>query len=170
LCRLDAASVRDRVGIGRPRAPAGATGDCGPPQWAAEGLDSTTYASVKSSSVEPLCVILRGWLHLKRLDEINAVLPRSHLEGIEVEAKCYLQICGVGFEQSPAYRGWCPFCNAQQADLRLVERKPRRPGASYRLHLPGKQYAEELQWGVDLEKTAGAKDHALPVPETQEPS
>jgi hypothetical protein len=37
-------------------------------------------------------------------------------------------------------------------------------------HLPGKQYAEELQWGVDLEKNAGAKDHALPVPETQEPS
>jgi hypothetical protein len=59
LCRLDAASVRDRVGIGRPRAPAGATGDCGLPQWAAEGLDSTSYASVKSSPLEPLCVILR---------------------------------------------------------------------------------------------------------------
>jgi hypothetical protein len=37
-------------------------------------------------------------------------------------------------------------------------------------HLPGKQYAEELKWDVDLEKTAGTKDHALPVPETQEPS
>jgi hypothetical protein len=65
-----------------------------------------------------------------------------------------------------AYRGWCPFCNAYAWS-----------GASraaqvlhIAFHLPGKQYSEELQWGVDLEKTAGAKDHALPVPETQEPS
>jgi len=90
---------------------------------------------VKSSPLEPLCVILRRWLHLKRLDEINAVLARSHLEGIEEEAKCYLQICGVGFEQYPCLSGLVPLCNAQQADLRLVERKPRRPGVSYRISL-----------------------------------
>ena len=31
-------------------------------------------------------------------------------------------------------------------------------------HLDDKLYAEELKWGVDLEKTTGTKAHALPVP------
>jgi peroxiredoxin len=101
------------------------------------------------------------------------------------------------------YRGgWCPFCNAQLADLRLVEPKLRasgfdvlfvstdRPELLYTslktqnipytlvsdpglraaqafhiaFHLDDEQYAEELKWGVDLEKTTGMKDHALPVP------
>jgi peroxiredoxin len=101
------------------------------------------------------------------------------------------------------YRGgWCPYCNAQLADLHLVEPKLRasgfevlflstdrpellyaslkNPDISYTLlsdphlqaaqafhiafHLDDEQYANELKWGVDLEKTTGTKDHALPVP------
>jgi peroxiredoxin len=31
-------------------------------------------------------------------------------------------------------------------------------------HLDDHAYAEELKWGVDLEKTTGTKAHALPVP------
>ena len=31
-------------------------------------------------------------------------------------------------------------------------------------HLDDQHYAEELKWGVDLEKTTGTKLHALPVP------
>ena len=31
-------------------------------------------------------------------------------------------------------------------------------------HLDDQQYAQQLKWGVDLEKTTGTRDHALPVP------
>ncbi|HEY2401556.1 MAG TPA: peroxiredoxin-like family protein [Steroidobacteraceae bacterium] len=101
------------------------------------------------------------------------------------------------------YRGgWCPYCNAQLADMHLVEPKLRasgfevlflstdrpellyaslkNPDISYTLlsdphlqaaqafhiafHLDDEQYANELKWGVDLEKTTGTKAHALPVP------
>lgn len=31
-------------------------------------------------------------------------------------------------------------------------------------HLDDQKYAEQLRWGVDLEKTTGTKAHALPVP------
>ena len=101
------------------------------------------------------------------------------------------------------YRGgWCPYCNAQLADLHLVEPKLRAAGfevlfistdrpellysslkeqtVSYTLlsdpslraaqafhiafHLDDQHYAEQLKWGVDLEKTTGTQDHALPVP------
>ena len=101
------------------------------------------------------------------------------------------------------YRGgWCPFCNAQLADLHAVEPKLRAAGfavlflstdrpdllysslkdqkVSYTLlsdpglraaqafhiafHLDHEHYAEQLKWGVDLEKTTGTKAHALPVP------
>jgi peroxiredoxin len=101
------------------------------------------------------------------------------------------------------YRGgWCPYCNAQLADLHLVESKLRAAGfqvlfistdrpellysslkdqtVSYTLlsdpglraaqafhiafHLDDQHYAQQLKWGVDLEKTTGTKDHALPVP------
>ncbi len=31
-------------------------------------------------------------------------------------------------------------------------------------HLTDEQYAEELKWGVDLEKTTGSSEHGLPVP------
>jgi peroxiredoxin len=31
-------------------------------------------------------------------------------------------------------------------------------------HLDDQHYAEQLKWGVDLEKTTGTKAHALPVP------
>jgi peroxiredoxin len=31
-------------------------------------------------------------------------------------------------------------------------------------HLDDQKYAEQLKWGVDLEKTTGTKAHALPVP------
>jgi peroxiredoxin len=101
------------------------------------------------------------------------------------------------------YRGgWCPYCNAQLADLHSVEPKLRAAGfkvlfmstdrpellysslkdqkVSYTLlsdpglraaqafhiayHLDDQHYAEQLKWGVDLEKTTGIKAHALPVP------
>lgn len=105
------------------------------------------------------------------------------------------------------YRGgWCPYCNAQLADMHTVEPKLRAAGfetlfvstdrpqilysslkaptqplaTSYTLlsdpelhaaqafhiafHLDDRLYAEELKWGVDLEKTTGTKAHALPVP------
>ena len=101
------------------------------------------------------------------------------------------------------YRGgWCPYCNAQLADMHLVEPRLRasgfevlflstdrpellysslkNPDISYTLlsdshlqaaqafhiafHLDDEQYANELKWGVDLEKTTGSKAHALPVP------
>ena len=101
------------------------------------------------------------------------------------------------------YRGgWCPYCNTQLADLRLVEPKLRRagfdvifistdrpallysslknPDIEYTLlsdpelmaaqafhiafHLDDQKYAEQLKWGIDLEKTTGNKAHALPVP------
>lgn len=101
------------------------------------------------------------------------------------------------------YRGgWCPFCNAQLADLHTVEPKLRAAGfevlflstdrphllysslkdqkVSYTLlsdpglraaqafhiafHLDDEHYAQQLKWGVDLEKTTGTKAHALPVP------
>ena len=101
------------------------------------------------------------------------------------------------------YRGgWCPYCNAQLADMHLVEPKLRASGfevlfistdrpellysslrdqkVSYTLlsdpelhaaqafhiafHLDDQQYAEELKWGVNLEKTTGTRQHALPVP------
>jgi peroxiredoxin len=101
------------------------------------------------------------------------------------------------------YRGgWCPYCNAQLADLHTVEPKLRAAGfevlfistdrpdllywslkdqkVSYTLlsdpglraaqafhiafHLDDAHYAEQLKWGVDLEKTTGTKAHALPVP------
>lgn len=101
------------------------------------------------------------------------------------------------------YRGgWCPFCNAQLADLHTVEPRLRAAGfevlfistdrpdllysslkdqkVSYTLlsdpglraaqafhiafHLDDEHYAEQLKWGVDLEKTTGTKAHALPVP------
>jgi peroxiredoxin len=32
------------------------------------------------------------------------------------------------------------------------------------LHLDEQHYADQLKWGVDLEKTTGTKNHALPVP------
>lgn len=101
------------------------------------------------------------------------------------------------------YRGgWCPYSNAQLADLRLVEPKLRASGFTilfistdrpellysslkaadihYTLlsdgqllaaqvfhiayHLDDAAYARQLVWGVDLEKTTGSKEHALPVP------
>jgi peroxiredoxin len=101
------------------------------------------------------------------------------------------------------YRGgWCPYCNAQLADMHLVEPKLRASGfevlfistdrpellysslrdqkVSYTLlsdpelhaaqafhiafHLDDHLYAQELKWGVNLEKTTGTKQHALPVP------
>jgi len=31
-------------------------------------------------------------------------------------------------------------------------------------HLTDEEYSEELKWGVDLEKTTGTANHALPVP------
>jgi hypothetical protein len=31
-------------------------------------------------------------------------------------------------------------------------------------HLDEQHYADQLKWGVDLEKTTGTKNHALPVP------
>ena len=101
------------------------------------------------------------------------------------------------------YRGgWCPFCNAQLADLHTVEPELRAGGfevlflstdrpdllysslkdqkVSYTLlsdpglraaqafhiafHLDDEHYAEQLERGVDLEKTTGTKAHALPVP------
>jgi peroxiredoxin len=105
------------------------------------------------------------------------------------------------------YRGgWCPFCNAQLADLHEVEPRlvksgfevifvssdrpallyaslkdeTRRKSLTYTLlsdpelraaqafgiafHLDDKAYAQQLSYGVDLEKTTGTKAHALPVP------
>ena len=101
------------------------------------------------------------------------------------------------------YRGgWCPYCNAQLADMHLVEPRLRASGfevlfistdrpellysslrdqkVSYTLlsdpelraaqafhiafHLDDERYAQQLKWGVDLEKTSGTKAHALPVP------
>jgi peroxiredoxin len=101
------------------------------------------------------------------------------------------------------YRGgWCPYCNGQLADMRLVEPRLRASGfevlfvstdrpellysslktqnITYTLlsdgplraaqafhvayHLDDKQYADQLKWGVDLEKTTGTTEHALPVP------
>jgi peroxiredoxin len=124
----------------------------------------------------------------KRADSTSYVFSAGHLE----------RPCILIF-----YRGgWCPYCNAQLADLRVVEPKLRASGfevvfvstdrpellyaslktqdITYTLlsdpqlraaqafhiafHLDDKQYAEELKWGVDLEKTTGTKDHALPVP------
>jgi len=101
------------------------------------------------------------------------------------------------------YRGgWCPYCNAQLADMHLVEPRLRASGfevvfistdrpellhsslkdqtVPYTLlsdpglqaaqafhiafHLDDEHYAQQLKWGVDLEKTTGTKAHALPVP------
>jgi peroxiredoxin len=101
------------------------------------------------------------------------------------------------------YRGgWCPYCNAQLADLHEVE--PRLKAAGFEVlflstdrpallysslkdqkvpytllsdpglaaaqafhvafHLDDAAYAQQLKWGIDLEKTTGTKAHALPVP------
>jgi peroxiredoxin len=101
------------------------------------------------------------------------------------------------------YRGgWCPFCNLQLSDLRLIQKEveglgyqmiaisPDRPeeltktlgkdklsytllsdskaaalrafGIGYRLDAA--TYAKYQGYGIDLEKTSGEKDHALPVP------
>lgn len=98
--------------------------------------------------------------------------------------------------------GWCPYCNAQLADMHLVEPKLRASGfevlflstdrpellysslknadIKYTLlsdpqllaaqafhiawHLDEQHYAEQLKWGIDLERTTGTKAHALPVP------
>jgi len=101
------------------------------------------------------------------------------------------------------YRGgWCPYCNAQLADLHEVEPKLKaagfevlflstdRPELLYSslkdqkipytllsdsaleaaqafhvaFHLDDAHYAQQLKWGIDLEKTTGTKAHALPVP------
>lgn len=101
------------------------------------------------------------------------------------------------------YRGgWCPYCNAQLADLHDMEPKLKaagfevlflstdRPALLYSslkdrtipytllsdstlaaaqafhvaFHLDEAHYAQQLRWGIDLEKTTGTKAHALPVP------
>jgi peroxiredoxin len=101
------------------------------------------------------------------------------------------------------YRGgWCPYCNAQLSDLRLVEPKLRNSGFEviflstdrpeilfsslkaadihYTLlsdshldaarafhiayHVDDATLAKQREYGVDLERTTGTKQHELPVP------
>jgi peroxiredoxin len=101
------------------------------------------------------------------------------------------------------YRGgWCPYCNSQLSDLRLVEAKLRdrgfeivfqstdRPQLLYSslkaadihytllsdshlraarafhvaYHLDDATLARQREYGVDLERTTGTKQHELPVP------
>lgn len=101
------------------------------------------------------------------------------------------------------YRGgWCPYCNAQLSDLRLVEPKLRHSGFEviflstdrpeilfsslkatdihYTLlsdnhleaarafhiayHVDDATLAKQREYGVDLERTTGTKQHELPVP------
>lgn len=101
------------------------------------------------------------------------------------------------------YRGgWCPYCNMQLSDMRLVEPKLRDSGFEivflstdqpkllysslkaadihYTLlsdnhlraarafhvayHLDDSTLAKQREYGVDLERTTGTKQHELPVP------
>jgi peroxiredoxin len=124
----------------------------------------------------------------QRVDRTPYVFSAKHLE------RPYVLIFYRG--------GWCPYCNTQLSDLRLVEPKLRASGfevlfistdrpellysslkaqdITYTLvsdpglkaaqafhiafHLDEQQYADQLKWGIDLEKTTGTHDHALPVP------
>src|SRR5271156_7195820 len=126
-------------------------------------------------------------------------------EGVSADGKVRSFTPG-GFRQPTIvifYRGgWCPYCNMQLSDLRLVEPKLREQGFEivflstdrpqllysslkaadihYTLlsdshlraarafhvayHLDDATLARQREYGVDLERTTGTKQHELPVP------
>jgi peroxiredoxin len=129
------------------------------PDFTATRADGTAYAFSASHLNRPYVLIFYrgGWCPYcnTQLADLHSVEPKLRAAGFEV---LFLSTDRPELLYSSLKDQKVPYTLLSDPGLRAAQ------AFHIAFHLDDQHYAEQLKWGVDLEKTTGTKAHALPVP------
>jgi peroxiredoxin len=133
------------------------------PDFTASRVDKTKYVFSAAHLSRPVVLIFYrgGWCPYcnMQLADMHTVEPNLREAGFEV---LFVSTDRPGILYSSLKDQTQPLATTYSL---LSDPELHAPQAFHvAFHLDDKLYAEELKWGVDLEKTTGTKAHALPVP------
>jgi peroxiredoxin len=129
------------------------------PDFVASHADGTPYVFSAGHLQEPHVLIFYrgGWCPYcnQQLADLHVVEPKLRSAGFAV---VFLSTDRPALLYSSLKN--------PDVDYTLLSDPELKAAQAFRIafHLDDKKYAEELRWGVDLEKSTGTKAHALPVP------
>jgi peroxiredoxin len=129
------------------------------PDFVATRVDHTQYVFSASHLQHPTVLIFYrgGWCPYcnMQLADLHQVEPRLRASGFEVL-----------FVSTDRPELLYSSLRDQTVSYTLLSDPELHAAQAFHIafHLDAQQYAEELKWGVDLEKTTGTREHALPVP------
>ncbi|HEY4340465.1 MAG TPA: peroxiredoxin-like family protein [Steroidobacteraceae bacterium] len=129
------------------------------PDFIATRVDGTAYSFSASHLKQPYILIFYrgGWCPYCNLQlaDLHLVEPKLRAEGFQV---LFLST------DRPALL--YTSLKDQKVSYTLLSDPGLRAAQAFHIayHLDDQRYAEQLKFGVDLEKTTGTKEHALPVP------
>jgi peroxiredoxin len=129
------------------------------PDFTATRADGTAYAFAASHLKRPYVLIFYrgGWCPYcnTQLADLHSVEPKLRSAGFEV---LFLSTDRPELLYSSLKDQTVSYTLLSDPGLRAAQ------AFHIAFHLDDQQYAEQLKFGVDLEKTTGTKAHALPVP------
>lgn len=129
------------------------------PDFTATHADGTPYVFRASHLRQPYVLIFYrgGWCPFcnTQLADMHAVEPKLREAGFEVV-----------FLSTDRPELLYPSLKDQTVSYTLLSDPGLKAAQAFHIafHLDDEHYAQQLKWGVDLEKTTGTKAHALPVP------
>jgi peroxiredoxin len=129
------------------------------PDFTATRADGTAYTFSASHLKQPYVLIFYrgGWCPYcnMQLADLHSVEPELRQAGFEV---LFLSTDRPALLYSSL--------KDQKVSYTLLSDPGLQAAQAFHIafHLDDQHYAEQLKWGVDLEKTTGTKAHALPVP------
>lgn len=129
------------------------------PDFTATHADGTAYTFSASHLKQPYVLIFYrgGWCPYcnMQLADLHSVEPELRQAGFEV---LFLSTDRPALLYSSL--------KDQKVSYTLLSDPGLQAAQAFHIafHLDDQHYAEQLKWGVDLEKTTGTKAHALPVP------
>lgn len=129
------------------------------PDFTATHTDGTAYTFSASHLKQPYVLIFYrgGWCPYcnMQLADLHSVEPELRQAGFEV---LFLSTDRPALLYSSL--------KDQKVSYTLLSDPGLQAAQAFHIafHLDDQHYAEQLKWGVDLEKTTGTKAHALPVP------
>lgn len=129
------------------------------PDFTAAHADGTPYVFSASHLKQPYVLIFYrgGWCPYcnTQLADMHSVEPKLRAAGF-----------AVVFLSTDRPELLYSSLKDQKVDYTLLSDPGLKAAQAFHIafHLDDEHYAEQLKWGVDLEKTTGTKEHALPVP------
>jgi peroxiredoxin len=129
------------------------------PDFTAARADGTPYVFSATHLRQPYVLIFYrgGWCPYCNLQlaDLHLVEPRLRSAGFGV---IFLSTDRPGLLYASLKHSEIDYTLLSDPELKAAQ------AFHIAFHLDDQQYAEQLKWGVDLEKTTGTRAHALPVP------